>query len=137
MCFTGATAAGRRVWKSGEGSLGPVAYQQGIYWTQSQSPARYVHNHMVWLSALVFKRFDENCLSNSSNFMNTPGKTRQSIQSDARITKLSNVYQWIQRQQHKNERKNPTLAIYYGREITDNPKLCFCPNVELSSGFIL
>ena len=31
VCFTGATATGRRLWKSGEGSFGPVAHQQGMY----------------------------------------------------------------------------------------------------------
>ena len=31
VCFTGATATGRRLWKSGEGSLGPVAHQQSTY----------------------------------------------------------------------------------------------------------
>ena len=89
----------------------------------------------IILGDLAFKRCYGNCLSKSSNFMNTPGKTRQSVQSDTRITELSDVHQWIQWHQHQNERTNPTLAIY-GREITDNPKLCFCPNVELSSGLL-
>ena len=30
-CFTGATATGRRLWKSGKGSFGPVAHQQSTY----------------------------------------------------------------------------------------------------------
>ena len=67
--------------------------------------------------------------------MNTPGKTRQSVQGDARITKLPDAHQWIQWHQHQNEWPDPALAIY-GRKTTDDPKLCFCPNVELSSGLL-
>ena len=97
---TGAAATGRRLWKSAEGPFGTIVDQQG----KQGEKYGWVKNQIKYaLGASV------HFLSNPY-ILNTPGKTRQPVQSGTRITKAPDAQPRIKWHQHQNERSDSTLT---------------------------